>query len=222
MASLQRLLQDEERHPWLLVAQRGERASWHVLFSDMESGKARMKAVGGTIWPAQTPAPLAGMIEFLATPRCKVVHAARLRYLNESIEIAKLSLADQEQSVDRGTSAQPMAATYYGNKWTPTPLRNLERVKEHQSLIRCGIVLLALERYRKAHGRWPGSLADLVPVQLPAVPLDPFDGAPLRYGTHPAGVVISSLKQKGFRLWGPDGRRQRAGAQTEPGTHAGK
>lgn len=35
-------------------------------------------------------------------------------------------------------------------------------------------VLLALERHRAAHGRYPGTLEELVPDQLPALPADPY------------------------------------------------
>jgi hypothetical protein len=41
--------------------------------------------------------------------------------------------------------------------------------------------VLALESWRRAHGAWPRSLEELTPGYLPAVPLDPFDGKPLRY-----------------------------------------
>jgi hypothetical protein len=40
---------------------------------------------------------------------------------------------------------------------------------------------LALRVYRECHGAWPQQLADLVPDNLPALPLDPFTGEPFRY-----------------------------------------
>lgn len=48
-------------------------------------------------------------------------------------------------------------------------------------------VLLALERYRRANQSYPAALAELVPTYLPAVPMDPFDGKPLKYLRSPAG-----------------------------------
>jgi hypothetical protein len=41
--------------------------------------------------------------------------------------------------------------------------------------------LLALEAFNAANGRLPASLDELVPAYLESVPLDPFDGKPLRY-----------------------------------------
>ena len=52
---------------------------------------------------------------------------------------------------------------------------------------------VAAERYRLRNGRWPAALADIPPVILPAVPLDPFDGKPLRYAPRPDGVIVYSV-----------------------------
>jgi hypothetical protein len=42
-------------------------------------------------------------------------------------------------------------------------------------------LFFALKLLREARGELPGSLADLAPGFIPAVPIDPFDGEPLRY-----------------------------------------
>jgi hypothetical protein len=39
----------------------------------------------------------------------------------------------------------------------------------------------ALERLKRASGRYPASLSELVPEYMPSLPLDVIDGAPLRY-----------------------------------------
>lgn len=43
------------------------------------------------------------------------------------------------------------------------------------------LVVLALEVARRRTGAYPATLAELTPAFLPRVPLDPFDGKPLRY-----------------------------------------
>jgi len=40
---------------------------------------------------------------------------------------------------------------------------------------------IAIERYRRKHGQIPDKLGQLVPDFLPQVPIDPYDGKPLRY-----------------------------------------
>jgi hypothetical protein len=58
--------------------------------------------------------------------------------------------------------------------------------------IRCAVIGLACERFRLKSGRWPSSLDELTPAFLSAIPLDPFDGQPLRYLKLVDGVVVSS------------------------------
>ncbi len=53
---------------------------------------------------------------------------------------------------------------------------------------------VAIERWRLVHpGQLPDTLAELVPAYLAAVPLDPFDGQPVRYKKLPVGYVVYCL-----------------------------
>ncbi len=54
---------------------------------------------------------------------------------------------------------------------------------------------LAVQRYRLATGAIPGTLSQLVPVYLDAVPKDPFDDKELRYKKHETGFVIYSINE---------------------------
>jgi hypothetical protein len=56
---------------------------------------------------------------------------------------------------------------------------------------------LGIERYRLAKGELPAVLVDLAPNYLLDVPIDPFDGEPLRYKKQVHGFVVCSI--------GPDG-----------------
>jgi len=74
--------------------------------------------------------------------------------------------------------------------------------------------VLAIERYRlAATNRLPDSLAALVPSLLDSVPLDPFDGKPVRYKKLIKGYMIYSI--------GPDlqddGGVPRYGIKTDTG-----
>ncbi len=70
---------------------------------------------------------------------------------------------------------------------------------------------LAVERYRLARGALPETLRDLVPTYLPEVPLDPFDGRPLRYRHLERGYAVYSV--------GPDGRDD-GGKEPPPGARS--
>jgi hypothetical protein len=51
---------------------------------------------------------------------------------------------------------------------------------------------LALEQFRAAHNnQYPASLTELAPVYLAAIPMDPFNGKPLRYRQQDAGYTLS-------------------------------
>src|SRR5205085_1962188 len=103
--------------------------------------------------------------------------AALLRYNNRIVELAKLPAEEQRSHTqDFDNKDLPAVAIMLTAFW-PKLFTTYQR---DQATLRCGIVLLASERYRRAHGRWPQRLNDLVPGYLSKVPLDPFDGRPLR------------------------------------------
>jgi hypothetical protein len=107
--------------------------------------------------------------------------------------------------------------------------QKLARIFHHGlAFLRCGIVAVAVERFRLANGRWPGQLEELGPGFLSKVPTDPFDGQPLRYRRLKNGVIIYTVGEDrkddggrrvliksgepdvdiGLQLWDPDHRRQ--------------
>jgi hypothetical protein len=64
---------------------------------------------------------------------------------------------------------------------------------------------LAVEHFRLVRGQLPENLNELVPQFLPAVPIDPFDGQPLRYHRLAKGYVIYSVGRDGH----DDGGREK-------------
>ena len=56
-------------------------------------------------------------------------------------------------------------------------------------------VALAVERYRLANGKLPESLNDLIPEFLESIPIDPFDGKPLKYKKLDLGFVVYSVDE---------------------------
>ncbi len=52
---------------------------------------------------------------------------------------------------------------------------------------------IAVERHRLRHGTLPKRLDDLAPELLDEVPIDPFDGQPLRYRVEADGAIIYSI-----------------------------
>jgi hypothetical protein len=68
------------------------------------------------------------------------------------------------------------------------------RRQAHLDLVRTA---LAIERHRLATGEVPEALAQLVSDYLDAVPIDPFDGQPIRYRRTEPGYVLYSIMEDG-------------------------
>jgi hypothetical protein len=71
--------------------------------------------------------------------------------------------------------------------------------------LRSGRTALAVLAYRVTNGSLPSKLEDLVPAYLAAVPVDPFDGQPLRYKKLAKGYVVYSVGEDGFDNGGKQG-----------------
>ncbi len=61
----------------------------------------------------------------------------------------------------------------------------------------CARVALGIERYRLVQGALPKVLDDLVPRYIDKVPIDPFDGKPLRYKLTEPGYIVYSIGDDG-------------------------
>ncbi len=60
--------------------------------------------------------------------------------------------------------------------------------------LRLALIAIALEQFRASHGnRYPDDLSELVPSDIDAPLMDPFDGKPLRYRKQGAGYVLYSI-----------------------------
>jgi hypothetical protein len=66
----------------------------------------------------------------------------------------------------------------------------LKRVMKIEVLRSMTITAIALKRYQLKHGNFPADLNSLVPDFLPAIPLDPVDGQPLRYRRNADGTFL--------------------------------
>jgi hypothetical protein len=72
-----------------------------------------------------------------------------------------------------------------------------KQVAQGDARRRLARILVDVHRYRAREGRLPQSLEDLVPAITTFVPIDPFDGQPLRLGRKDAYLIAYSI--------GPDG-----------------
>jgi hypothetical protein len=77
-------------------------------------------------------------------------------------------------------------------------------------------IAIAVERYRDAKGGVPDHLQDMIPDFLAAIPIDPFDGQPMRYRKLEKGYLVYSVGNDGKDNAGvrrdPSGKNHKSGA----------
>ena len=82
------------------------------------------------------------------------------------------------------TDLRPIVSQRYRRRGACFTLTNLARHEYSFFMtlakVRLARTAVAIERYRQAEGKPPAYLVDLVPQYLPAVPVDPFNGKPVR------------------------------------------
>jgi len=225
---IQQALEEEANAPLVLNALRGERGVAYIVFQNMEEYVkqnlgSQLRKLFRPFGPEET---LSLRIEMTLPSSIKSNRAALLRFDTQAVELAKLPAERQFeklQDLDAAAKRLPVLA-----RTTAGAIVAIAR-GHHRWLaeMRCGVLMVAIERYRQAKGRWPGQLTDLVPSYVANVPLDPFTGHELRMRQLPDGLVVYSVGSNrvddggqveriggkdtldiGFRLWNPEKRGQ--------------
>jgi hypothetical protein len=237
MSALQTLLEVEDAFSGWLAALRGERAAMHQVFAGVERGEISVQELEGLSrgGPPQSDRLKETLIS-LWRMDTREDHALFLSFINKYIKNAQLPMQEQaevEKRIDQEVRAQVAPSALPGMAMItrlllPAVSKASEAVRRKHAMLRCTIVALAAERYRREKKTWPDKIDQLCPQFLAAVPLDPFDGKPLRYRRVRDGVVIYSAGHDvvdnggnldrehlsspgvdlGFRLWDVPQRRQ--------------
>ena len=140
-----------------------------------------------------------------------VVNTYKRRELGARSDIVFLDLMDRLMQVrqlprqERMSAAKTVDAArnalpkrdFLIHEWMPSAVDVVRLELTEAARLATASCGLAVERYRLARGTLPETLRDLVPTYLPEVPLDPFDGQPLRYKHLERGYTVYSV--------GPDG-----------------
>jgi hypothetical protein len=225
LADLQQLLEEEAAEPLFLIGARGERGGMDGLLEALQTGavKTPWPYVQAMAAPGQSPSVLQGVRLKFAPASLKADRAALLSFNNRIVELAKLPVEEQWQRLEE-LHLDPKRLPYVARLLTQDWSKLLLKFHRDQAALRCGILLLAVERYRRDHHGWPSRLDDLVPAYLARVPLDPFDGQPVRLSRFDNGVALYSMVRDGqgnlspdpakpgtawgYRLWDISKRRQ--------------
>jgi hypothetical protein len=196
LARLQRCFAEEEKHPSMVIGLRGERATSHIIFTGVANGTLSVKELvfGEAEWGLQEV-----YLRWTMKGKARYEHPEMLRWMNRAIDVARLP-AHEQAAVEKELDHELRASRVEGSLMSlllPAIFKVSEAHRRKLAFVRCIQATLAVERYSRDKGTWPASLEKLKPDFLGVVPLDPFDGKPLRYRRVADGVIVYSV--------GPDG-----------------
>jgi hypothetical protein len=198
LADLQRLLEEDEAENLLLCGMRGERAGMDQLMENIQNGSVKLADVlgpAGKRLGLSNPEAVETALVTYSSANFKSQRAAVLRILTQLVEAAKLPPEEQAPR-NKQFSAEIRNHGLLVRVFVSAVTKVAEANQRSLAVLRCALVAVAAERYRRAHGGWPASLDALVADELlKQVPADPYDGAPLRYRMHDDRVVIYSIAQ---------------------------
>jgi hypothetical protein len=156
------------------------------------------------VGPTRGPAP-AGFV--LLRPWLTHQAVAALQRFDDAIALARLPWPQKLKAIEEWRQQNPpverqpfgsgsvLPRWEFGYSAALTGLdRDLTLAGERLAANRVAVAALAVERYRRSHpGALPQALDALIPDSLAAVPLDPFDGARLRFSRTADGYKIYSV-----------------------------
>ncbi len=190
LADLQKLVENEDAFPSLVILARGERASVHGMYEAIENSDTPLTLLDRTQLGWENYA-----FGWFTRDKFREAHPTMLTVMSRFVAIAKLPLHKQlpaERNLDRELrklkDSDPLAVLFI-----PALQKVSEAGRRKHAYLRCMMAALAAERYRRSQGTWPETLEKLRTKYLSAVPLDPFDGEPLRYSRLKDGLVIYSV-----------------------------
>lgn len=122
-----------------------------------------------------------------------------------SMTLSEAQLVRLDQALARAYDPAVLARTWFGEKalyGQADPFESCEIIHIFEARSRAQLLAaraaIAVERYKLASGVMPAALADLVPGYLPEVPMDPFNGEPLRFATSEVAYAIFSVDDDGI------------------------
>jgi hypothetical protein len=236
LAVTQRALAEEAEEPLLLYGVRGERGGTDSFMEMIQNRELSLNQLRG-LFGMGMGGRAGGLLSLPDVQAAVLIASARsqraamLHHLNEVVDACKLPMPERQRKMDaiaaKLKTGNPALAV---RMLAPGIDKAATAAARACAESRCAATALAVERYRRAHGRWPDKLDDLVPAYLAQLAEDPFDGQPLRFKRSGYRVVIYSVgvdgvdnggnigpnpmapnADLGFRLWDLKHRRQPPG-----------
>jgi hypothetical protein len=120
------------------------------------------------------------------------VRQASIRYLRDMAKLIAAARHPWPQPLDDTANNMPLPAE------KPVGLLSggavfIRLTAETLALVRCTILTVDVERYRRQHSELPASLDDLRPTYIDSLPIDPFTGKELLFNRDNESYVVYSV-----------------------------
>ena len=189
LEAFQKRLEQVDKEPLLLYSFRGERAGEYHLLEWLKQGNSTAGLNGGGMAKGFDALSL-----YLRVPGVMASQtAACIRFMTEMVEVAKKppeQWTDGFATLNQQVPNLPALARLL----VPAMDKVAQAVQRSYAQLRCAIVMIAAERFRKKNNRWPESLEELKKSGLLAeIPTDPFIGGPLKWKRTDDGVVVYAV-----------------------------
>jgi hypothetical protein len=203
---LMAVFKEQQGQNLLLIGLRGDRAGLHHLFENLESGRVSLNdLMAGLLPDTKNTDRSLRLASFLYEPHLYEDHAFTLRRYNDACAIAQLPMHEQmaawnhwhDELATARAEAIETKRLIVSCLLIPGISRVGEKAIQDQAQLSCVLAVLAAERFRLVHQRWPKKLEELCPEFLPEVSTDPFDGKPLRLAHKRDGIAIYSVGRDG-------------------------
>ena len=185
LAVLQAAWAKDAEEPLLLYGLRGDRAAYDVLLKNLSDGTITSPgSVNGQSDPGTWFDEYAWWLY-----RGRFPHEREFfhRWTTQMVESARLPV--HEQAIALQATPSPGKDLKFARLLLPAAGKVASAHWRCTAEARCVALALACERFRIRKGKWPEKLADLPKDVLEAVPLDPYDGQPLRYRRLADGIA---------------------------------
>lgn len=119
--------------------------------------------------------------------------AACLRAFRLLIDSFDLPLHEQRKCADSLIEQFRRRETPLTSSLLPATVKVIASDQRTVASLECTRIAIACELYRRKHQTWPKSLEDIPKLWLPEIPLDPYDGKPLRYRILPESIRVYTV-----------------------------
>jgi hypothetical protein len=156
-----------------------------------ETGKSELaaRAVQDSFVMAKRLEDIDPPLGIMVRDACEQLTAGALERVLNRVQISEADLSALAQSVAAADLSVALPASEFDND----PHLKGRGIGLWHTWLRNAQAAIAVERFRAAEGKLPVGLDALVPRFLSAVPIDPFDGQPLRYRQTEVRYVVYSV-----------------------------